>query len=589
MNKFALVCCMASLALTLFLAALDIVIVITLYDTIGQKFNDYSSIGWLVTGYSLPNALFTLLWGRFASLSGLKTSLVMSILIFELGSLIVAVSTSMGMLIGGRVVAGCGGSGIQSLVFAVGTSLVQEKNRGLVITALGLAFAIAFAVAPIIGGAFTENVTWRWCFYINLPVGGLALFLLLCTYNPTGKPWTHTVRDNGRAVIRAPYGNLFRAKFWHEFSHLLFFKLDFIGFALSSAGFVLFLLGFTFGGTQNAWDSGTIIAYITVGGILILLFVLFDFVLLPWYGRRNEHLPVSPLLSWSMCKIPGIFTSSFANFFCCFAFNMQIVYIVQFYQIVHNKGPTAASMHMWAFLVPVMLSIIIMGKVNQKLGLIKPGIVVGVVCGVAGSGVLTLISNDSTTGQVIGYSIMPGIAFGSIMQGSLLSAQVQVEKSDPLFHPKFIEATAINTFAKSLGMSFGGIFATMVFTNSVHDKFVQHNLDLSAYGSVEGLIVASEHHYQGPDSLVAKIITDAIRNVYYVSLGCSAISFMFGIFSSNKRLFYKQPQDLEKTETQDTIGKRESDSAPSSGQEDSQLDGQEECVAEPKLDISSTR
>ncbi|CUS21687.1 LAQU0S03e08372g1_1 [Lachancea quebecensis] len=536
MRKLALVLCLTSLALTLFLAALDVVIVITLYETIGEKFRDYARIGWLVTGYALPNALFTLLWGRIASILGLKTSLTFSIIIFEIGSLIVAVSNSLGMIIGGRVVAGCGGSGIQSLVFVVGTSLVEERNRGMVITVLGLAFAVAFAVGPVIGGAFTENVSWRWCFYINLPIGGLALTMLTFSYNTTGKTVQETIAHNCQEVQSYRYGQWATTSFWHQASTFMIFDLDFIGFALSSTGFVLFMLGLTFGGNVYAWNSGTVISYLAVGVILVLLWLVFDFKLLNYWAMWCHRKEPTPLLRRSLCLRPGIYTSSIANLFTCFSFNMQTVYVVQLYQLVFNRGPTAASIHLWAFLIATMISVIVIGKAAAIFGQIKPAIVFGATCGLIGSGLMTLIENNSTTGNVIGYCILPGAAFGSIMQGTLLSAQVQVDREDEKFQTMFIEATAINTFAKSLGFSFGGVMATMIFTNSVKNQIQSAPTGIPAFSSVEALIAYRGQSYDGPDSLLSLIFVKAIKDVMYAALGCYGIVFIASLFTSNRRL-----------------------------------------------------
>ncbi|CAR22222.1 KLTH0C10142p [Lachancea thermotolerans CBS 6340] len=569
MRKLSLVLCLTSLALTLFLAALDIVIVITLYETIGEKFKDYARIGWLVTGYALPNALFTLLWGRLASILGLKTSLTFSIVIFEIGSLIVAVSNSMGMIIGGRVVAGCGGSGIQSLVFVVGTSLVEERNRGMVITVLGLAFAVAFAVGPVIGGAFTENVSWRWCFYINLPIGGVALTMLTFSYNTTEKSVQETLTYNCRQLQTYRYGQWVTASFWRRAYNFLMFDLDFIGFALSSTGFVLFMLGLTFGGNTYAWNSGTIISFLTVGAILVLFWLVFDFVLLYKWAAWCRKREATPLLRRSLCFRPGIFTSSIANLFTCFGFNMQTVYIVQLYQLVFNSGPTAASMHLWAFLIATMVSVIIIGKAAAIFGLIKPAIVFGATCGLVGSGLMTLVRNTSTTGNVIGYCILPGAAFGSIMQGTLLSAQVQVDHDDENFQTMFIEATALNTFVKSLGFSFGGVVATMIFTNSVKNQLRSTSAGVAAFSSVEALIAYRGQNYDGPGSTLSLMFVKAIKDVMYAALGCYGIVFIASLFTSNRRLRLPSKNDgVEATAQEKSIsGGDKSQLAPQSTSE----------------------
>ncbi|SCU91287.1 LAFA_0F02872g1_1 [Lachancea sp. 'fantastica'] len=544
--KLVLGMCLGSLALTLFLAALDIVIVITLYDVISEKFNAYGEIGWLVTGYSLPNALFTLLWGRLSALYGLKTCLSASIIIFEIGSLVVALSYSMSMLIGGRVIAGIGGSGIQSLVFVVGTSLVEERNRGLVITVLGLAFMVSNAVGPVLGGAFSQHVSWRWCFYINLPIGGLAYAMLQGFYNPAQKSFRNTITEQAYAVKNYRYSNMLTAKFWGFIVRFFIFKLDFIGFALSSAGFVLVLLGLTFGGEKYSWSSGTIIAYLTVGLVLLILWLLYDFIILPYWGKfLPENERAEPLLPWASVKIIGALSGTISNFFVSFGLNMAMIYLIQFYQLVRHESATASSMHMWGILVPAIVCIVVQGNIVKKFGVIKPIAVGGVALGTIGAGLLTMQNGSTPLGHSIGYSILPGVGFATVMQSTMLSAQIQVEKTDPDFRQKFIELTALNTFGKAMGMAFGGIVATLIFSTTVKDRLKHADFPVPHFDSSAEIVAYRETHYDGPESPMAKVLTKGVQNVFYVALGCYALSFLFTLLMSNKRLVLAPKSDSQ--------------------------------------------
>ncbi|CEP63425.1 MDR family MFS transporter LALA0_S08e02168g [Lachancea lanzarotensis] len=580
-EKLVLGMCLGSLALTLFLAALDIVIVITLYDVISEKFNAYGEIGWLVTGYSLPNALFTLLWGRLSALYGLKTCLSASIIIFEIGSLVVALANSMSMLIGGRVIAGIGGSGIQSLVFVVGTSLVEERNRGMVITVLGMAFMVSNAVGPVLGGAFSQHVSWRWCFYINLPIGGLAYAMLQIFYNPAKVTFRETVGDKVSAVKSYRYSNMLTAKFWGYLWRFFIYKLDFVGFALSSAGFVLFLLGLTFGGEKYSWSSGTIIAYLTVGLVLLVLWCVYDFIVLPYLGKfLPENERAEPLLPWASVKIIGALAGTISNFFVCFGMNMAMIYLIQFYQLVRNESATASSMHMWGFLVPAIVFIVVQGNISKRFGIIKPVAVVGSALGTVGAGLLTMQNGSTPLGHSIGYSILPGIGFAAIMQSTMLSAQIQVEKTDPDFRQKFIELTALNTFGKAMGMAFGGIVATLIFSSTVKDRLKHADFSIPNMQSSADIVSYRERHYDGAESPLAKVLTKGVQNVFYVSVGCYALSFLFSIFMSNKRLFVgpkPETQDMSKdlehdsTSLHDSKGEKKFLDTASSGPSSSEV------------------
>lgn len=179
-----LAACFVSLMLTLFITALDVLIIGTIIDSVAAEFGDYTKTGWLVTGYSLPNAALSLLWGRLATRLGFRSSVVCSIIMFEVGSLVSALANSMSMLIAGRLVSGTGGSGLQTLCFITGCTMVSKRSRPLVTSLLSCAFAVASVADPFLDGAFTTHVTWRWCFHINLLIGGLALAIFFVTYDP---------------------------------------------------------------------------------------------------------------------------------------------------------------------------------------------------------------------------------------------------------------------------------------------------------------------------------------------------------------------------------------------------------------------
>ncbi|AQZ11084.1 hypothetical protein BZL39_B10150 [Zygosaccharomyces parabailii] len=246
-ERYIFIVYMISLLLTLFIAALDIVIVVTLYETIGIKFNDFGNVSWLVTGYDLSNAIFMLSWGRVASLIGVKESLLISIIIFEVGSLISALSNSLGVLIGERVIAGFGGSGIESLVFVAGTSYVEEKYRGLTTSLLALSYVIAEGSGPFIGGLLTEKVSWRWCFYINLPIGAAAFVILLLCSDSFQLASRGRCQTFWRVVRKYNYGKLLKSTYWKQIGITIVCELDILGILLSSSGFTLLMLGLSFG------------------------------------------------------------------------------------------------------------------------------------------------------------------------------------------------------------------------------------------------------------------------------------------------------------------------------------------------------
>jgi MFS family permease len=213
------VMCFGSCFLTLFLIGLDQTIVAPLYSTMGNEFNDFNNIGWIMSRYMLSMCVLSATWGRLSILYGRKSSLLAAIALFEGGSLMCALAENMSVLIGGRVLVGVGAGGVQTLVFVVGTKLVPINQRPTIFVALSIAFSIASIVGPLIGGGFATNITWRWAFYLNLPIGGFASALLILFFHPP-KP-----KLTWKEKLQGP---------------------DYLGTLLSTACFTLFLLALSF-------------------------------------------------------------------------------------------------------------------------------------------------------------------------------------------------------------------------------------------------------------------------------------------------------------------------------------------------------
>ncbi|SCU85721.1 LAFA_0D17348g1_1 [Lachancea sp. 'fantastica'] len=533
--------CFGSLALSLFLAALDILIVGTIMETVAAKFNGYSLTGWLVTGYNLPNALLSLLWGRLATVVGCKTSMLLSIVIFEIGSLISALATSMNMLIAGRCVAGFGGSGLQTLCFVIVSTLVTDRTRGTAVSILSSAFAIASIVGPFLGGVFATHVTWRWCFYINLPIGGLAFIVFLLSYNPDRESTLENFKNFLTKAKNAPYGQVLKLDFYRKLLRIAVFKFDFIEFAFCSAGFTLVLLGLTFGGSKYSWSSGTIIAYLVVGIVLVLAGLIYDFVLFDRIKPETESIPYMPLLSWKVIFKPGVLIPNIATFCTCFAYNSQIVYIVQYFQLVWGNTPWKASIHLIAPVIATVISLVFCGAILRKTGQVKAVLTVGGIVGAVGSGVLTLLSPNSNNSAKIGLLILPGVSFGCIQNGAMLSSQIQIPKDHPLYRFDFISVTTFNAFTKMLGTAFGGILSNTVFTTSVHNQLSHMHSPPPHSDSVDELISYWYTHYGGRDSAEVRVFMKAIKDVFWMALGLAALATIACIFSSNKRMGFKQP------------------------------------------------
>ncbi|KAK5003135.1 hypothetical protein LTR28_010546, partial [Elasticomyces elasticus] len=178
-SKGLVVVIMLALSLAVFLSALDTTIITVALPTISEHFHSSAGYTWIGSAYLLANAASTPLWGKLSDIFGRKPMLLVANLAFLIGSLIAGLSINIGMLIVARAIQGIGSGGLLTLVDIVISDMFSLRTRGAYLGVIGGVWAIACAIGPIIGGAFTGKVSWRWCFYINLPLDGLAFFIIL--------------------------------------------------------------------------------------------------------------------------------------------------------------------------------------------------------------------------------------------------------------------------------------------------------------------------------------------------------------------------------------------------------------------------
>jgi MFS family permease len=250
---------MVCLCASVFLAALDITIISTALPTISEHFHSNAGYTWIGSAYLLANAASTPSWGKISDIWGRKPILLCASCVFFLGSVLSATSVSISMLIAGRAVQGIGGGGLIILVNICISDLFSMRNRGQYFGMLGMVWALASGLGPILGGAFTQKVSWRWCFYVNLPITGpvtILLYFFLHLETPRTPMW-----DGLKAV-------------------------DWAGSLTVVGGTLMLLLGLEFGGVSFPWDSATVICLIVFGFVVIGLFVLNE--------RKFARYPIMP-------------------------------------------------------------------------------------------------------------------------------------------------------------------------------------------------------------------------------------------------------------------------------------------------------
>ncbi|OBA18997.1 MFS general substrate transporter [Metschnikowia bicuspidata var. bicuspidata NRRL YB-4993] len=477
--------CVLSLFLCMFLFALDQLIVTTLLSTVGNKFNATDKIGWLTSGFLISMSVLVLVWGKLAIIFGRKSAMVASIVLFEAGSLMCALSNSMNVLIGGRVLAG--------VVFIVITEVFPIHRRPMGIAILGTTFAVASVVGPLVGGAFTTNVSWRWCFYINLPIGAVALVVFVLVFNP---PKTKTKISEKLVLI------------------------DYLGVILVASSLVLVLLALTFGADSlHSWDSAAVISCFVLGGLLTITFCIWNFLF-----SKHPLIPADVVLAWPT------FAASVQLFGTFGYFIASVLYLSIYFQVIHDASAWQSGIDLLPLIIAVVVFSIGSGLFVKKTTLVKPVAIFGVMFGFIGCGLITLLEVNSSSSQKIGLLICTGVGVGSQMQSAMMAGQITAPKTPG----GVILATTLINFLRSFGGAFSGALADAVYGVSFNNE-----IGVALKSQPQSVITELSHYdlksitsssdiIQGmtPETraFVKEQVMKAIRNVFYMNFAFAAIS-----------------------------------------------------------------
>lgn len=508
-----------SCVVTLFIAALDQTIVSTILTTVGDDFNSFEKVGWLTSGFMLPMACLIPSYGKISIAFGRKATLIAGIIVFEIGSLISALSNSMSLLIGGRVIQGIGGGAIQSMVMVILTESVPISRRSLVFASVSVVWSTSSVLGPIIGGAL-EKITWRWCFYINLPIGGVSLLVLIFGFNPP-----------------KPKGNI-REKLS---------TIDYIGTFFLTLGLVLVLLGLTFGGVDFPWRSAAVICLFTIGGVLLIIFCIWNF-------RYSSH----PIILAEFVKSFTTMTALISAMFNFGFFISNLTYLAVYFQVVFN----ASSLQSGIDLLPLVVSVTIASLANSMfINMTKNVKITMIVSGILsplGSGLLLLLDKHSSVGKRIGILLVSGIAIGLQFQSSTLSAQLVAPKDIP---GALILVTVLLNFGRELASTISVTIAQLLFqvTGTRYLEDLQRDMSSSVDGYAQFANISAKSLISNPRLVrnfpneVREMVLDqymkALKNVFYFGLALAVVCFIASLFTTGKKI--PKTKDIKTADSED--------------------------------------
>ncbi|RDL38405.1 Uncharacterized protein BP5553_02745 [Venustampulla echinocandica] len=477
-----------SLTLGIFLIALDTTIIGVAIPKITSEFKNLNDIAWFGSAYLLTVTAFQPSFGTLYRFFNVKIVYIVSIVVFEVGSILCAASPSSPIFILGRAISGFGAAGIyQGALGIVGYTVVLEKRPlyfGIVVSS----FAVSACVGPILGGALTDHVTWRWCFWINVPIGGVVLVIVLFFLKMKSQ-------ENATLPLKT------KLKY-----------VDGTGTVTFIGAICCLLLALQWGGQTMPWNSSKVVGLFAGFALLVCIFGLIQF-------KKGEYaiIPIRVMSQRSVAMSMGLL------FFVLMGLTILSYYIPIYFQSVRGLSATTSGVRIIALIVPQMVFLMLGGIVATKWGYYTPYIIAGAMVCTIGCGLLTTIGLDTPTAIWATYEVIIGSGLGGSLQLPYTALQLVLDEND------LPTGNALAVFASQLGGALGlSISQALLLTN------LQTNIPrLVPSISPETIMRAGASNLDllTADPEVLKAVrggwADAVRVVFILAVVASALSIPF--------------------------------------------------------------
>ncbi|KAF2761484.1 putative MFS multidrug transporter [Pseudovirgaria hyperparasitica] len=485
---FQLLNILAAVTIVSFLMLLDGTIVVAAVPRITDDFNSLKDIGWYGAAYQLGSAVFQPLTGKIYMNFIPKWSFLAFFIIFEIGSLICGVVSTSGMLIGGRVVAGVGTSGMLNGTMLIIAECVPMQKRPSRSPHVPKPF-LGLALGPLIGGALTEYSTWRWCFYLNLPLGGLVAAMLVFVRIPMQHP-----RPPPLSTIRKIHT-----------------VLDLTGFAIFAPALVMLLLALQGGGTTWSWNSSQVIGLFCGAGATFIVFLYWNYrkgmtAMLPFSIAGQQTV-------WTSCLVYGLFMGNLYT---------ASYWVPVYFQGVKGVSPLLSGVYILPMIISHVCAALCSGPIVKIVGYYVPIAMFAAILLTIGSGLMATFSPDTSTGKWIGYQIIYGVGRGLGLQMPLIAVQSTVLPQQlPI-------AMALVIFSQSFGAAMMLSFAETIYSNSFKTLIAKYAPLVNAWSVIDAGATMFRSIVPGTELRgVLTAYAESIDRVFYLAAGMGVGCFFF--------------------------------------------------------------